>query len=164
MAIPDLVQLCVDNYTPFFNPLGTPINICLDLKIDTWKEIVSDSGGIITPLIQYQGEAFTLNRPQIQIEVSGIIGYGDHLAHPLISDTAHVADDIDLEEAALLWNRGADLNRARLVLPILNINREYSGIIKNLTIEQKGGETFRRFKLVFTVLWNGSRPLWRGWA
>ncbi len=164
MSIPDLVQLCVDNYRPYGSaPGAATINICLDLKMDTWKEMVKDTGAILVPLIGYEGQAFTLARPEIVIQVTGRT-YGEHPAHPLSSGVPHLADDIDLEEAALFWNKTADIDRPRLVLPIKGTNRTYSGVISNLTIEQKGGEPWRRFTLEFTVTWNGSKPAWRGWA
>ena len=168
VGIPDLATLCVFDYQPYFG--GSTYDVCLDLKILSWKQEM-DSASFMFPMVGYEGVIYTLNKPTIYISLRGVVY--SHESHDnsaaIGAASGHFADDIDLEEAALFWNRHADIEgrtgtRVELTLPTKGVDRIYSGIIKKIQIGGLGGEGFKEFTLEFEVTWNGSKPEWRGWA
>lgn len=174
MASPDLAaQLCLDKaYKGFFDESDTIEDLCFTLAIESWKQTIEPTAWVL-PTARFTGVALSLNNIKFLIELHGTI-YAQHQVHPVGSGTPHIPDKIDLEEAALLFNKEGMENRARLVAVFPNysdtsspLTREYVGAVKDLVIVQSPDQTppgTWDFRLTFQVIWTVSRPAFRGWV
>ena len=130
------------------------------LKVDTWKDIINTNANVL-PTAGVTGTAITINIIEFMIQLQGTIS-GPHSAHPVSSD--HNPDLRDLEEFALLANREGLANKVILTLSLPDRDVVYTGIVKQLSLEEGGGLPVQSFTLLFQALWTVSKPPWRGWA
>jgi hypothetical protein len=159
-----LVYLCVDNYLAFGGEEGDPtINICLCLCITEWREKI-ETKAIVLGVGLYENIAFPLNYTIFNITLKGIIPNHGHSAHPITSGVPHFPDAVDLEEAALLFNKvGVAEEKVRLELPLPAGRRSYEGVIKQIAIITPPGANYQEFTMQFQCAWNASVPQLRGW-
>ncbi len=115
-----------------------------------------------------ENEALALNYAQITFTIKGTISTfgggqsGPHVVHPDV--VLHYPDLIDLEEIAVLWNRGVPENLIVFTLPLVSGVRSYRGVIQHMTIVENPGSDLVDFVLVFAAAWNVGVPAFRGWA
>ncbi len=160
MATPTLtVSISTDkDYSPFFG--GSDYSLSLSFKVDTWKEVV-ETGGFVIPTSGITGTAISINTISLNIELKGSI-YDSHPDHPI--SAGHNPDLQDLEEFALMINRGGLKNIAVLTLRIVDTDRKYHGVLKKVVLLEQGGQSEASFVITFQALWTVSKPPWRGWA
>ncbi len=163
LPVPVIVKLGVCNYKPLGCPCAAGINICFDLPITEWREKI-ETGGVVIGVGLYNNIAFPLNYVRMNITVRGIISDVGHEPHPLVTGVTHHPDIIDLEEAAILFNKiGIADQKAKLVLPLPAGNRTYEGVIESIAIISPPGTTKNEYILKFQAAWNPSIPGLRAW-
>ncbi len=161
-----IVSLNLDCYRSYFDPT-TKTNLRFQIKVHEWREkILTEAKVINTP--NFENLALPLNYATIIITIKGTI-YGPHPPHPIATNVEHNMDFLDLEEAALLWNRGAIPPAGEVpILPTLTLhlpasNRVYSGLITKLFLIEEGGTDQGDFIMEFRPKWNIVKPLLREW-
>ncbi len=146
-----------NNYEPFFG--GSSYALEILLRVDTWKEII-EAGAFVLPTAGMTGTALSLNNIQFIIELKGNI-WGFHSDHPIAAD--HTADLQDLEELAILVNRGGLKNKSKITLKLPDGDRKYFGVLKDIMLLDDP-DSVDFFTIKFQVLWTVATPTWRGWA
>jgi hypothetical protein len=149
----------IDNYVPRFG--GDSIDLVFPIKIQRWQETI-ETGAMTLPTAGFRVDTLALNIIKMVIDISGVV-YGTHTPHPLTSGESHAPDLVDLEEAAILWNKDAPQTRARLKLPLVSGVRSYEGVISRMSLIDSPGHTAQEFKFTFTVAWTPVAPELREW-
>lgn len=155
----DLATLDITSYEPFFG--GTTIDLSFDLRMTHWKEVISTKPTVLANP-GFENTAIDLSQIEFQIEVKGYLA-PFHKAHPLTTGVTHHPDFVDLEEAALLWNKESPGQKVKLSITLEGTARTYEGVIETMTIVENGGMFQQEFILRFRVAWNQSRPALREW-
>ncbi len=152
------------------HPSFDGVDVILNLDMREWRGKVK-TNAIMLNIPDFQNLPLPLNYANLEITVKGTI-FRQHEPHPVTTAVAHVPDIIDLEEAAIRWNRDIPETLPTLSIPLvgtanegggLGVRRVYSGIIKQLTLIDLPGTDQYDFTLVFGVAWNVSNPDLREW-
>ncbi len=152
-----LASFCVD-YVPLFG--GAQVTLDLDIKINELREkIETNAIALNTP--ELENQSLSLNYAKMTLTLKGTVA-GVHPVHPPVA--GHNLDIIDLEEMAILWNRGVPTRMVTFKYPLLGGERVYRGLINRVTIVENPGTDLVDFIIVFAVAWNVGIPAFRGWA
>lgn len=157
-ASTSLVQLCLACYKPLNSDVEEAI--CFNLFANEWREKI-DTKALALDLPELENEPLALNYAVMTIQLRGVLSRA-HAPHPIADP--HEPDLIDMEEAAMLFNRGAPSCLPTLKIPLVSGDRTYKGIIERVTLVENPGTDMIDYTLVFKVAWNPGIPAFRGWT
>ncbi len=152
------------------NPNFNGLDVVFDLQMTEWRSKVS-TNAIMLNVPDFQNLPLPLNYAGLEITIKGII-YRLHEPHPLTGGIAHAPDIVDLEEAAVRWNKDIPEVLPTISIPLvgtaaegggLGVRRVYAGAIKRMTLVDNPGTDQYDFTIVFGVAWNVSNPDLREW-
>ncbi len=146
------------------------LDVLFDLAMTEWRS-KTKTNAIVLNVPDFQNLPLPLNYVDMEITIKGNI-YKRHEPHAVTGGVAHVPDVIDLEEAAVRWNKDVPEVLPTVSLPLVGtaaegggsgVQRVYSGVIKRVTIVDNPGTDQYDFTVVFGVSWNVSNPDLREW-
>ncbi len=157
---PGQLGLACTTYTPIFG--GVPIAICLELCVLEWR-LKINTNAIMLNVPDFQNLPLPLNYAKMQMILKGVAAR-QHEIHPLVSGVDHTPDIIDLEEAALVFNKDVPTLLTELKLELTSgFTRTYNGIITKMIVVDNPGTDRYDFIMTFGVAWNVSNPALREW-
>lgn len=162
--------------------LSTGPDLIFRLQVERIQKEIRDQARILV-FPSFESEPLSFFMIQFVIKLHCRIPEdGTHTAHPLTTSVEHDPDWVDLEEASVLWNNGAqtqapDNDYPQLELqygenydvsvspaPALDDWRVYKGVILELVLTKQAGFRMNRFELLFGVAWTSTLPGLREWA
>ncbi len=157
---PGQLGLACTTYTPIFG--GAAIAICLELCVTEWRMKIN-TNAIMLNVPDFQNLPLPLNYAKVDMTLRGIAAR-QHTVHPLTSEVDHVPDIIDLEEAAMLFNKDVPTLLTEIKLELVSgFTRTYTGVITKMALVDNPGTDRYDFIMTFSAGWNVSNPALREW-
>ncbi len=157
---PGQLGLACTTYTPIFG--GVAIAICLELCVTEWR-LKINTNAIMLNVPDFQNLPLPLNYAKVDMTLRGIAAR-HHTVHPLTSEVDHVPDIIDLEEAAMLFNKDVPTLLTEIKLELASgFTRTYTGVITKMALVDNPGTDRYDFIMTFSAGWNVSNPALREW-
>lgn len=145
-------------YIPLYGTDTETINF--QLNMTEWREKIETKAVVLnTP--EFTNNPLALNYAVVTLQIKGTTTRF-HAVHPVSG--SHGPDLIDLEEAAILWNKESPGCLATITLPLVSGDRTYRGIIQRMVLVENPGSELVDYVMTFKVAWSIGTPAFRGWA